>query len=138
LDNHSHFKINHDIKKVTRICNNKRTFPDYEEFLADDFLKDKGKCRKQDWRTAENTFYLSSKFEWQYEGEWYVTTEPCLQENGPVFDNENKEDKRIGSCYPYLVWNNGFVWLVRIDNKGEYISKWTDIRYLKNFSKLEI
>lgn len=144
-DNHSFFKVNHELKRITRICANKRTFQEYDELPS---LMEKGlvKLRKNDWHQVENTFYVNNDFEWEFNGERFKTSDiPCDKE----FLQKN-EDKLISEIYPYLVWHNGFVWatyysgnyypkmpLVRIDNTGGQQRKWTDIKYLRNFIKLK-
>lgn len=140
-DNHSVYKVNHELKRVTRICANRRTFPEYDAFSTQDLVK----CRKDEWRRVENSFYSNNVFEWVFEGNLYkISDVPCSEKF-----LQNNDGTIISNIYPYLVWHNGFVWatyysgnyyprmpLVRIDNQGKECRKWTDIKYLKNFIKL--
>lgn len=65
-DAYSHYKINHTLKSVIKLCNNKRTFPEYESVLEKDFMKDKVKMKKAEWVSIQNMFYRNNDFEWDY------------------------------------------------------------------------
>lgn len=152
-DNHSFYKINHTLKSVVKLCNNKRTFPEYESVFGDEFMKDKVKLRKPEWIYIQNQFYRNNEFEWVYEGRTYRTTDCVVGEDGKHhFTNEITEDTVIDQRlkhYQYLVWNNGSVWacyingnsyptypMARINVDGELVTKWTDAKNLKNFIRL--
>lgn len=143
-DNHSYYKVNHELKRITRICANRRTFPEYAELQN---ILDEGvvKARKDEWHQVENSYFTNNEFEWMFDGKMYKTSDiPCDKE----FLQKN-DGSVVSDRYPWLVWHNGFVWatywsgnyyprmpLVRVDNHGKTCTKWTDIKYLKNFIKL--
>jgi len=143
VDGFYKYKVNHELQRITRISNNKRTFPEWTEL--DEIMNNTTKLSKQKWRMVENTFYISQKWEWEYNGERYrISDIPFEKEQ--LQPNPNWQN---GGGYPSLAFNNGQIWetaicgnyfpqmpLIRTDKDGKVIRRWTNIKYVLNFEKI--
>ena len=143
-DGHSFYYINHDYKKVICICNNKMTKPVYDEVLP--LIPEMNKLSKNRWNAIENEFYATNNFEWMYEKNWYQTFgERYAKDAWP----EDLPPNEGSDGYEFLCFHNGQIWsalfggnympqvcLNRTDISGKKITKWTNVRNIRNFRKM--
>jgi hypothetical protein len=145
-DNYSHFRVNFTKKLIIRISNNKKSYPLFKDLAA---LTEKYKLEKSNkdkWLLAENEFYQSSLFEWEYKGDLYRTSDIPYSERAL----QANTDPNTMVNYPDLVFHNGELWatgyfgnyyprcpLVRYDSKGQQKTKWTSVKNIRNFEKVE-
>lgn len=143
-DGHSYYRVNFTKKSVIRICNSKRTLPSFNDFKEHQERGDLMKIKKRDWRSKENEYYSTAKFEWEYKGDMYATSEVPYNET-PLQLNQ---DPKWNKSYPHLVFHNGQIWatgyfgnyypqmpLLRVLDNGETIMKWTNVKNVRNFIK---
>ncbi len=145
-DNHSHYRVNYDTRKIIRICNNKLTEPDFDTTITQ--IEAYVKCNKHKWIEVENRYYRSRPFEWFFKGEEYETCEPLFSEKMLVENTQIGEaNKFMGN---YLCFHNGEIWathyygnyypqmpLFRVDINGKLRKKWTNVANCRNFRKKE-
>lgn len=155
-----YFKVNNDLKRITKIENNQVSYLDYDTYAEE--IKSHTKIQMNQWKHIENSFFISRNFEWEYNGFKYHTTDK------PITWKQNKHYRQSAS-----VFHNGTIWeahyssnyyprvyltkkiyvtptrevLVEKDmseteefiNKENFdlsTSKWTDIKYCRNFEKI--
>lgn len=151
-----YYKVNDNLKRITKIQNNEVSYPDYDTFV--DEIKSHKKIQMNQWKHIENSFFISRDFEWEYNGIKYRTT------NKPVEWNTGKYGGRST-----FVFHNGKIWLATYSGnyypriyleREKFINpkrnvlfekenlinttdtipktyKWTDIKYCRHFEEIK-
>lgn len=142
----TYYKVHHELKQITSICNNVVVRIDYDENIEN--VKSFKSIKMNQWKHIENSFFISRQFKWKHNNTNYITT-----------DNKLEWKPAITCGRETIVFHNGKIWtandyyypkihLTRIEyNKNEVNTsnlddyfkklrgnqKWTDIKYCKNF-----
>lgn len=155
-----YFKINHDLKRITKVEKNEVSYLDYDTNIEE--INSYKSIAMDVWKHIENSFFISRHFEWEYNGIKYRTTDKPIQwEKGKYGSSES------------LVFHNGNIWIAHYS--GNYfpriylerpkfiqptreviigkdvsktadfkrketsipkVNKWTDFKYLKHFEQI--
>jgi hypothetical protein len=149
------YKVNHDLKRITRIFEGGVEYLDYESNVED--ISGYKKIQMNEWKQAENSFFISKEFTWEHEEKKYTTTQKAL------------EWKPASTCgREAIVFHNGKIWRandyyyprislrrietinrphIDISNEANYASwlqehkkntKWTDVKYCRHFELIPI
>ena len=157
VNDNCYYKINSDLKRITKIENNIVSYLDYDTHSKEIFSYKKTKVNN--WKHVENSFFISRDFEWEYQGHKYRTT------NKPLVWGKDKHTHQTFS----FVFHNGRIWKAynssnyypriylskedfvnptrqvlfekdlsqKIDIKVASITiKWTDIKYCRHFEQI--
>jgi len=73
----SYYKINHDLKRITKLYNNEVAYLDYDTSIKE--VNGFKSIRMEAWKNVENTFFISRHFEWVYNDKRYRTTDKPLK-----------------------------------------------------------
>ena len=160
INGYCYYKINNDLKRITKLENNEVSYLDYDTFFAE--INSFRGIQQQKWKYVENLFFISRDFEWEYNGIKYQTMDGPINwiEDGfghrmaQVFHNGKIwKDSYSGSYYPRIyLEREKFVYPTRevlveknLSNTEKFINKqnsvpnaekWTDIKYCRNFEKI--
>lgn len=160
-DGDCYYKINDNLKRITKVENNEVSFLDYDVHFVE--IKSYKSIKMNQWKHVENSFFISRDFEWEYNGVKYRTTDKPLDwgkseygvfktlifHNGKIWMASNAG----GHYYPRIyLEREKFVHPTRyvlfeknISNTEKFIkkensipnsAKWTDIKYCRNFEKI--
>jgi len=150
-----YYKINYDLRRITKIENNEVDYLEYNAHIGK--VQSYKTIQMNVWKHAENSFFISRDFEWEYNGHKYKTTDKPIQWS---------KDKNYSNSA--LVFHNGKIWIavysgnyyprifletekyvtptrevifgkkMKVEKKEaiQKTSKWTDIKYCRNFEKI--
>lgn len=143
-----HYRTNLTKGSILRISGGEKTRLEgvnWEEIVQEESLL---KCKKDAWCLAENNYYLRNDFEWVYEGKRYRTVDTPISEKQLQVIKEGTPEYQMYRWNNFLVFHNGQIWatsmngnyyprmyLSRTSKDGKRESKWTHVKYLRNFVK---
>jgi hypothetical protein len=154
------YKINHNLKRITRLENNVVIYLDYNTDI-DEIMQYKS-VKMNAWKHKENSFFISRHFEWEYDGKKFRTTDKPIE----WLKNEFGSSKAV-------VFHNGCIWNLSMTNyyypriyleRKKYVvptrevlfekdisdteefiqkqnsipntAKWTDVKYCRHFEEI--
>lgn len=160
-NNDCYYKINYDLRRITKIQNNEVSYLEYNTYIGE--VQSYKSIKMNTWKQVENSFFISRDFEWEYGGKKYKTTDKPIQ--------WSRDKNNLNST---LVFHNGKIWIasnavghyyprvfletekyvtptrevlvekdltktykfIKRKSEIEKTSKWTDIKYCRNFEKI--
>lgn len=125
----AHYKVNLDLKRITRLKENVLEYLDYSANITN--VLSLREVPLNEWKGVENNYYISKPFEWKSNGIEYTTS-----------DNPVKWTKRNGDILTATVFHNGKIYtaaksmgrvlLMRMEN-GKKTTKYTSQKYIRAF-----
>jgi len=145
------FKVNFSLERITCIENNEVKYLDFVQNI--ETISKFKTIKMNQWKNVENTFFLSKDFFWEYSGQKYQTIDKPIEWNqGHAFVFHN--GKVWNACYSGNYYPRIFLerttyaypvtrevlfekTIKNLDYNKKRISKWTDIKYCRNFEKID-
>lgn len=150
-----YFKINHKLKRITKIEKNEVSYLDYKTNISK--IINLKSIRLNVWKRMENSFFISRHFQWEYNGAKYTTTDKQID----WFNTEHAVQARVAAIFHNgKIWKATFqsgyyprIYLERIvydtptrttlvekenyikEEERHFVAKWTDIKYCRHFEK---
>ena len=156
LDNKTFYKVNHNLERITKLENNEVIYLDYHKYI--DKIRERAKkIQMNEWKSAENNFFISRDFEWSFNGEKYKTNNKKIEwtankngcgrdavvfHNGKIWVANDYYYPRIaltlvGKEMPRMSENlEPKLWFEKFQEFQRNNTKWTDVKYLKSFEKI--